>query len=114
MRITLVQLSAFVRKWTKLGLSDDDLRALEDLFIAHPGAGEVIPATGGLRKIRFAPPSQHRGKRGAFRVIYAFVVPQDAIYLFTIYGKNEQVDLLPSEKQVFRQILDRLRERHRS
>jgi hypothetical protein len=31
MRLTLIQLSTFATKWSKLGLTDEDLRALEGL-----------------------------------------------------------------------------------
>jgi hypothetical protein len=108
-RLTFVQLSTFTTKWSKLKLNDEDLRALEGMLISDPEAGDVIPATGGLRKLRFAPPSWHMGKRGATRVIYAFISSGDAAYLFTRYGKNERSDISPAEKKVFRQVLDRLR-----
>ena len=109
MRLTFIQLSTFAAKWSKLRLNDEDLQSLEGILIAHPEAGPLIPGTGGLRKLRFAPPSWHTGKRGALRVIYAFITAGDAAYLFTLYGKNEQSDLSPDEKKVFRQVLDRLR-----
>lgn len=111
MRLTLIQLSAFVAKWSKLGLTDEDLQALEGMLIADPEAGDLIPDTGGLRKLRFAPPSRRIGKRGGFRVIYAFMVSAEAVYLFTLYGKNEQSDLTADEKKVFRQVLERVRRR---
>jgi hypothetical protein len=114
MRLTLIQLSTFSAKWSRLGLTDDDLQALESLLIANPETGVVIPGTGGLRKIRFAPPAWHSGKRGAARVIYAFIASGDVVYLFTLYGKNEQTDLTPDEKKVFRQVLERLRGRYRT
>ena len=113
MRLTLIQLSAFSAKWSRLGLSDDDLQALEGILLAHPQAGVLIPGTGGLRKIRFAPPAWHSGKRGASRVIYAFIASGEVAYLFTLYAKNEQADLTPDEKKVFRQVLERLRARYR-
>ena len=69
MRLTLIQLSTFAAKWPKLRLTDEDLLSLEGLLIDNPEAGQVIPGTGGLRKLRFAPPSWHTGKRGASRVI---------------------------------------------
>lgn len=109
MRLTLIQLSTFTAKWSKLGLTDDDLRALEGLLIAEPESGRVIPGTGGLRKLRFAPPSWHTGKRGASRVIYCFITSGDVVYLFTLYGKNEASDLSAEEKNVFKRVLDRLR-----
>ncbi|HEX4795712.1 MAG TPA: type II toxin-antitoxin system RelE/ParE family toxin [Humisphaera sp.] len=111
MRLTLIQLSPFVAKWSKLGLTDEDLQSLESILIAKPGAGNVIPGTGGLRKLRFAPPSWHTGKRGGSRVIYAFIASGEAIYLFTLYGKNEQSDLTTDEKNFFRKVLNRLRGR---
>jgi hypothetical protein len=109
MRLTLIQLSMFVAKWRRLDLSDDDLRALEDVLLTNPAAGKVIAGTGGLRKLRFAPPTWHSGKRGGSRVIYAYIDVGTAVYLFTVYGKSEQSDLSATEKKVFRQILERLK-----
>ena len=111
MRVSLIQLSPFVAKWAKLGLNDDDLRHLEELFLADPQSGDVIPGTGGLRKLRFAPPSRRTGKRGGLRVIYAWIASASEIYLFTLYGKNEQADLTSDEKRFYRQVLQRLRGR---
>lgn len=70
MTLTFVQLSAFADDWRRNRLSDGDLRELESVLLARPEAGSVMGGTGGLRKLRFAPPSRHAGKRGAFRVIY--------------------------------------------
>lgn len=114
MRLTLIQLATFAAKWSKLGLTDEDLQSLEAMLIANPEAGDVIPGTGGLRKIRFAPPSWHTGKRGGSRVIYAFIVSGDAVYLFTLYEKNERSDLSADEKKVFRQLLERLQKAHKA
>jgi hypothetical protein len=108
MRLTVIQLSAFAARWSKLRLTDDDLQLLETVLITDPEAGDVMPGTGGLRKLRFAPPSRYTGKRGAFRVIYAFIESGEAVYPFTLYGKNERSDLSPDEKKFFRQVLHRL------
>lgn len=114
MRLTLIQLSSFVAKWSALKLTDQDLQSLESLLIADPEAGDVIPGTGGLRKLRFAPRTWHTGKRGAARVIYAYIARGEAIYLFTLYGKNQQSDLSTDEKKFFRQILRRLHEQYQT
>src|SRR5258707_10228382 len=114
MRLTLIQLSTFAAKWSKLALTDEDLQALESLLIENPHVGAVIPGTGGLRKIRFAPPSWHSGKRGASRVISAYIAIGEVVYLFTLYAKNEQSDLTPDEKEIFRKVLLRLRARYES
>ena len=107
-RLTLIQLSPFVAKWSKLRLTDEDLQELEAILLAEPTTGSVIPATGGLRKLRFAPPSWHTGKRGALRVIYAFIAAGDSVYFFTVYGKNERTDMAQDEKKLFREVLGRL------
>jgi hypothetical protein len=98
-QITIVQLQTFVSDWRRLGLSDEDLQALEQLLMRRPDAGAVIAGTGGFRKIRFAPPSWHSGKSGAARVIYAHFPQIQAVILFLIYGKNEQGTLSAKQKQ---------------
>ena len=113
MRLTFIQLPVFVTKWSRLKLTDEDLQALEAVLLENPHAGDVIPGTGGLRKVRFAPPKWHTGKRGALRVVYAFIAAGEAVYFFTVYGKSQQADLLPDEKKVFREVLDRLARMYR-
>jgi hypothetical protein len=78
MRLTFVQLSRFAARWSQLRLTDEDLRALEQLLLRNPDAGAVVAGTGGLRKVRFAPPSRHIGKSGAFRIGYAYFRTVDA------------------------------------
>jgi hypothetical protein len=79
-------------------LEDDDLRALEMMIMSAPAASPVIPGTRGARKIRFAPPSWHTGKRGAMRVIYAFFEPFSIVLLITAYTKNRKDNLSAAEK----------------
>jgi hypothetical protein len=113
-RLTFIHLSSFAAKWSQLKLTDEDLQALEALLLENPQTGDAIPGAGGLRKLRFAPPKWHTGKRGALRVIYAFIGAGEAVYFFTVYGKTQQSDLLPEEKKVFRQVLDRLTRTYRN
>ena len=42
----------FVKKWRELGLTDENLRELQNILLENPKAGNVIQGTGGLRKIR--------------------------------------------------------------
>jgi len=56
-------------------------------FIANnPEAGEVVPQSGGVRKVRWSIGS--RGKRGGVRVIYFNMLEDEKIWLLLIYGKN--------------------------
>ena len=79
---------------------------LETAILNRPESGRVVPGTGGLRKLRFAPPSWGRGKSGATRVCYAFFPEVAAVYLFTIYTKQEADDLSAGDKVYFRTMLN--------
>jgi hypothetical protein len=106
MRLAFVQLSRFAARWTQLKLTDDDLRALEQMLLRNPDAGAVVAGTGGLRKVRFAPPSRHMGKSGAFRVGYAYFRVADTVYFLAIYPKNEQANLAAAEKAEVRKMIE--------
>lgn len=58
----------------------------------NPDAGDVIPGSGGCRKIRWA--KAGRGKRGGVRVIY-FNVEDEVIWLLIVYSKADY-DSLPA------------------
>jgi hypothetical protein len=97
MNLTFIQTPMFIEKAKRLGLSDDDLQALEQLVLEHPDRGDVMRGTGGVRKIRFAPPSWHTGKSGATRVCYILFTQVDACYFVSIFAKNEKPNLSPAE-----------------
>jgi hypothetical protein len=54
--------------------------------MADPEAGDLVPDSGGVRKIRWGVAG--RGKRGGLRVIYYARVRQGVIWLLTLYPKN--------------------------
>jgi hypothetical protein len=58
-KAVFVELPAFERHRTEY-FDDDAFRELQDLLMLHPEAGDLIPGTGGLRKVRFA--DKRRGK----------------------------------------------------
>jgi hypothetical protein len=98
MKLTLIQVATFSAKFKKLRLTDEDLQALEQQIMENPEAGDVVVGTGGMRKIRFAPPSWNTGKSGATRVCYALFATIDTVYLLTLFAKNEQGNLTADEK----------------
>jgi hypothetical protein len=106
MQLTFVQLARFAARWTRLKLTDEDLRALEQLLLRDPNAGAAVAGTGGLRKVRFAPPSRNVGKSGAFRVGYAYFRTAEAVYLLAIFPKNEQANLTAAEKAEARKLIE--------
>ncbi|HEX4044448.1 MAG TPA: type II toxin-antitoxin system RelE/ParE family toxin [Gammaproteobacteria bacterium] len=71
---------------------------------AHPLEGDLIPETGGARKIRWTSNS-HQGKRGGARVIYYYHNDNMPIFLFTAYAKNERANLTSQEKKLLKKII---------
>ena len=75
-------------------------------------SGDIIPNTGGLRKIRWQ--GSGRGKRGGARVIYYFYNENFPIYLLFAYPKNEKDDLTEYEKKLLRDYVQKLKDSFRS
>lgn len=65
------------------------------LIATSPLAGDEIPGTGGVRKIRVG--AQGRGKRGGARVIYYWYNFDAPIYALLVYAKGRKTDLSPEE-----------------
>ena len=68
--MTVVETVQFLRDADGL-MSDPDRDRLVEFVGANPEAGDLMPGTGGVRKLRWALPG--RGKRGGARVIYFFM-----------------------------------------
>jgi hypothetical protein len=67
-------------------LSDDEYAAMQQFLLVNPQAGDVIPASGGVRKLRWGVAG--RGKRGGLRVIYLLRRRNDEVWMLTLYAKN--------------------------
>jgi mRNA-degrading endonuclease RelE of RelBE toxin-antitoxin system len=67
-------------------LDDDEYRELQKVLMENPETGNIIPGSGGLRKVRWRAPG--RGKRGGYRVIYYARLKQGVILMLTMYPKN--------------------------
>lgn len=101
-----VMVPGFDRSWEMLSLTDEDLHDLQIMLSENPEAGDRIPGTGGLRKIRYALPG--RGKSHGARVIYVDFVHHELTYLITAYAKNEQVNLTSKDKKTYKMLIEQL------
>ena len=104
--ITALQLPKFKAEATEL-IGADGIEALAVYLSDHPGAGDVIPGSGGVRKLRWA--AKGKGKRGGARIIYLYVVIAARIYLIRCYAKNMKTDLTADEKNQLRQVAAHLK-----
>jgi hypothetical protein len=95
-------------------LSHDDLVALEQRILAEPQAGDLVPGTGGLRKIRLGQREVRRGKRGGVRVYYLDLPRRQITHLLAIFGKREKSDLSPAERKAIAVLVRQLKEEETS
>ena len=86
-------------------LDEDGFRDLQNLLITEPRAGDVMPRTGGLRKLRFQDARRGKGKRGGLRVIYYWWEGGEEIWLFTLYDKDEMSELTPQERKALKKMI---------
>ena len=103
---TVIETKQFISKAGQL-MTEAERADLIDLVAHDPEAGDIIPRTGGIRKLRVA--AQGRGKSGGYRVIYYFYNERNPILLFTVYGKNEKSDLTRKEENELYKIVQDLK-----
>ena len=80
-----------------------EVRSLQTALVLRPEQGQVIPGSGGLRKIRWK--AKSRGKRGGLRVIYYWITSENAIYMLLVYEKSAQEELTPAQAKVLRRLV---------
>jgi mRNA-degrading endonuclease RelE of RelBE toxin-antitoxin system len=109
--ITVVETQSFIKIAEKL-MSARERTALIETIARNPEAGSVIPKTGGVRKLRFA--QEGKGKSGSYRVIYYYYDEKNPVLLFTVFGKNQKINLSESEKNELYQIVQEIKKAMKS
>ena len=72
----------------------------------------MVPGTGGLRKLEFAPPrglgGKKRGKRNSCRVCYVYFEEFHAVLLVTACAKGRKEDITYEEKALIKKTIARI------
>ena len=84
-------------------LPDEGYRALQLAILFRPESGQIMPRTGGLRKLRWNLP--RGGKRGGLRVIYYWNKPDDVVYMLWVYRKSSQEDLTAQQARLLSKLV---------
>jgi hypothetical protein len=98
LQLTVKETDLFVDLWEELGMTDLQRDELKDYLCDNPEAGDIIPGTGGTRKLRWKL-NNNKGKRGGQRVIYVYYKSYELIYLLMTYSKSVQENLTENEKE---------------
>jgi len=107
MTCEFVYTEPFRKCWKAMGLSEDDLKKLEEILLENPQLGDVIEGTGGARKMRIQ--IECRGKSGGGRVIYVDVFEKEKLYFLLAYPKNVQDNLTPDQKKQVRKLVEAIK-----
>jgi hypothetical protein len=87
---TLVETPTFKAEADEIW-AEDERSAFFTWLAANPDAGDVIPGSGGCRKVRWARPGT--GKRGGVRVIYFTHLMAGEIWLLLVYAKSVRASI---------------------
>lgn len=82
--LTVVETLLFQRQWP-LYWSEEERGAFAAYIADHPAAGDVVPESGGIRKVRWSRAGS--GKSCGVRVIYFTRTSEGEVVLLTLYAK---------------------------
>lgn len=108
--ITIAETALFVRQAEKIW-DEAEREGFVSFIAANPESGDVIPETGGVRKVRWSRTGS--GKRGGTRVIYYYCDGRRPLYLLLVYAKGCQEDLSADEKREVRKFAAIIKSRSR-
>ena len=84
--------------------TEDERGAFATWIAANPEAGDVVPGSGGCRKIRWSRAGS--GKRGGVRVIHYNQLADGRIYLLLIYAKSAKDNVAADVLRKIKEKLD--------
>ncbi|MCU0118549.1 toxin [Pseudomonas sp. B2M1-30] len=88
-------------------LTDDEYRELQTHMQNNPLAGDVMPRTGGFRKLRWADVRRGKGRRGGLRVIYYWLMNDGQFWMFAIYDKDELENLTAEQEKALKKAIEK-------
>lgn len=96
--LTVIETTLFQKQWP-LYWTEEERGTFASYLAKNPDAGDVIPESGGMRKIRWSRAGS--GKSGGVRVIYYTRLANGQIVLLTLYAKSKTDNLTgPKLKEI--------------
>jgi mRNA-degrading endonuclease RelE of RelBE toxin-antitoxin system len=109
---TVLETPTFLRDVARTGMSEEQYARIVRRVAENPRQGDVIPGTGGARKVRFA--GRGKGKSGGYRVVTYFAADDVPVLLLALINKGERADLSQAERNALRMELQGFAEDYRT
>ena len=93
------------------GVTDGELEEMASIIASDPEAGDIIPGTGGARKVRIG--GRGKGKSGGYRVITYYAAADVPVFLLALVSKGQRADISQADRNLLRQILPTLADEYR-
>ena len=100
---TVIETLLFQKQWP-LYWSEDERGAFASYIAQTPDAGDVVPESGGIRKVRWRRAGS--GKSGGVRVIYFTRTAAEEVVLLTLYAKSKTDNLTGPKLKEIRHALE--------
>lgn len=101
--LTIVETVLFQRQWP-LYWTEEERGTFAAYIAEHPAAGNVVPESGGIRKVRWSRAGS--GKSGGVRVIYFTRVSEGELVLLTLYAKAKTDNITGAKLKEIRRALE--------
>ena len=101
--LTVVETLLFQRQWP-LYWTEEQRGEFASFIAEHPTAGDVVPGSGGIRKVRWSRAGS--GKSGGVRVIYFTRTAEGELVLLTLYAKAKTDNLTGATLKEIRRALE--------
>jgi hypothetical protein len=108
---TVIETPIYLRDAKAAGLTESEGMAIVDLLAIQPDAGDLIPGTGGARKVRVA--GRGKGKSGGYRVITFYPGADLPVFLLNVFAKGDKINLTMAERNELRTILTEIARTYR-
>lgn len=107
--ITLAEMGDYQRD-ADAYFKDDEHERLKEFLALRPESGDIIPDTGGVRKLHW--PITNDGSGHDYTVVYFFRDLNMPLYLLALYRKGEQIPLTAEYKREIEQLVAELVAQH--
>ena len=101
--LTVIETLLFQRQWP-LYWTEEQRGEFASFIAEHPAAGDVVPGSGGIRKVRWS--RSGSGKSGGVRVIYFTRTAEGEVVLLTLYAKSKTDNLTGAALKEIRRALE--------